>query len=72
MRFVFSRVRRGAATLAVGALLCFPMAAFADAAEIQPPVAAPAVAMAVTQPLSLWEMFLVWVQIAAEIQPPVG
>ena len=41
MRSVSSSVRRGAATLAVAALLLFPLAAFADAGEIQLPPGAP-------------------------------
>jgi hypothetical protein len=41
MRSVSSSLRRGAATLAVTALLVFPVAAFADEAKIGVPPAAP-------------------------------
>jgi hypothetical protein len=41
MRSVSSSLRRGAATLAVSALLLFPVAASADAGEIHVPPGAP-------------------------------
>jgi hypothetical protein len=41
MRFASSSLRRGAATLAVTALLLFPVAGFADEGEIQFPPGAP-------------------------------
>ncbi len=71
MRLVSPRAGRGAATLSFIALLSFPMAALADMPEIEPPVGGKAVVQPVPKP-SIWEMLLVWVEIAAEIQPPVA
>jgi hypothetical protein len=70
MRFVSSRLQRGVAALAVFALLCLPLTAFADMPIIGPPI--PGAAAQQPEPPSLWEMCLVWIEIAAKIGPPTG
>lgn len=69
MRSVSSSLRRGVATLAVTALLLFPLAAFADAAEIQMPPAAPtasqlpSAAGEIHLPPGFWDaVLLVWLE----------
>jgi hypothetical protein len=76
MRSVSSSVHRGAATLALLALLLFPVAAFADAAEIRIPPGAPTSQSAPAEgeihfPPGFWDVvLLVW--LAAKIGPPIG
>ncbi len=77
MRSVFSSLRRGAATLAVTALLLFPFAAFADAGEISVPPGAPVASQAPSDageihfpPGLLDALLLVWLE--AGIGPPIG
>jgi hypothetical protein len=60
-------VRRGAATLAVITLLLFPVAAFADEAEIHVPIGAPTASQLpsasgeIQFPPGFWDVaFLVW------------
>ncbi len=72
MRSVSSSLRRGAATLAVAALLLFPVAGFADAAEIRMPPGAPVASPApsaqgeIQFPPGFWGMaFLVWLEAVA-------
>jgi hypothetical protein len=72
MRSVSSSLRRGAATLAVTALLLFPVAAFADEAEIHVPIGAPVASSAPSAqgeihiPIGFWGVaFLVWLQAVA-------
>jgi hypothetical protein len=72
MRSVSSSLRRGAATLAVTALLVFPVAAFADAAEIRIPPAAPVASPQpsaqgeIQVPPGFWGVaFLVWLEAIA-------
>jgi hypothetical protein len=72
MRSVCSSLRRGAATLAVTALLVFPVAAFADAAEIGVPPAAPTATQLPSAqgeihiPIGFWDAaFLVWLEAIA-------
>jgi hypothetical protein len=67
MRCVLLSVRRGAATLAVAALLLFPVAAFADDAEIRIPPGAPTASQPPSAtgeihfPPGFWYVaFLVW------------
>lgn len=77
MRSVSSILCRGAATLAVAALLLFPIAAFADEAEIRIPPGAPTAAQQpstaaeIQPPISFWDaLLLVWLE--ARIGPPIG
>jgi hypothetical protein len=73
MRSVSSSLRRGAASLAVAALLLFPVAAFADAAEIHVPPGAPTSQQAsaggeIHFPPGFWDVMLaVWFA-----TPPIG
>jgi hypothetical protein len=67
MRSVSSSLRRSAATLAVAALLLFPLAAFADAGEIHLPPGAPTASQLpsagaeIVMPPGFWDVaFLVW------------
>ncbi len=69
MRSVSSSLRRGAATLAVTALLLFPVAALADEAEIRIPPGAPTVsqlpsaASEIHVPIGFWDaVLLVWLE----------
>ena len=65
---VCSSLRRGAAMLAVSALLLFPVAASADAGEIRLPPGAPAsqsvsAAAEISVPPGLWDaVLLVWLE----------
>jgi hypothetical protein len=76
MRSVSSSVHRGAATLALIVLLLFPVAAFADAAEIRIPPGAPtsqstSAGGEIHFPPGFWDaVLLVW--LAAKIGPPLG
>jgi hypothetical protein len=70
-------VRRGVATLAVAALLLFPVAAFADAGQIGFPPGAPvpspqpSAQAEIQPPIGFWaEVLLVWLE--AKIGPPIG
>ena len=72
MRSVSSSLRRGAATLAVTALLLFPVAAFADETEIHVPIGAPVASLApsaqgeIQFPPGFWGIaFLVWLEAIA-------
>jgi hypothetical protein len=77
MRSVSPSLRRGAATLAVTALLLFPFAAFADAGEITLPPGAPVASPAPSAqgqigfPPGLWGATLL-VLLEARIGPPIG
>jgi hypothetical protein len=68
MRSVFSSLRRSAASLAITALLLFPVAAFADAAEIHVPPGAPtsqsaSVGAEISVPPGFWDaILLVWLE----------
>jgi hypothetical protein len=77
MRSVSSSLRRGVATLAVAALLLFPLAAFADAGEIHLPPGAPTASQLpsagaeIQPPIGFWDaLLLVWLE--AGIGPPIG
>jgi hypothetical protein len=77
MRYVSSRLSRGAATLAVIALLLFPFAALADAGEISVPHGAPVASQPPSAgaeihiPPGLWDVLLaVW--LAAKISLPIA